>query len=142
MTEKKIRVWLTMSVIAVTIILFAFIWAINLNQTEELKNILRMYIIVLGIFVVFAMSLFFMFGEIFDYHGELEKSKVLLMTIIMLLIAQIAFAFTTFTSQQTQFTFKTMELSRKIYDDASKKEIFTLDDNDAIKNYVIPIGYI
>ncbi|MBE5847117.1 MAG: MFS transporter [Lachnospiraceae bacterium] len=116
MTEKKIRIWLSASVAIVTVILFAFIWLVNLNQTVEIRTALRMYILVLGIFVVAALVLFFMCTEIFDANRELEKSKVLMMTIIMLLIAQVAFTFASYTSQQTNMTFRIMDSAKAFYD--------------------------
>ena len=39
MTEKKIRIWLSASVAIVTVILFAFIWLVNLNQTAEMMGL-------------------------------------------------------------------------------------------------------
>ncbi len=116
MTEKKIRVWLSASVAIVTVILFSFIWLVNLNQSAEIRSVLRMYILVLGFFVVAALVLFFMCTEIFDINRELEKSKVLMMTIIMLLIAQVAFTFASYTSQQTNMTFRIMDAAKEFYD--------------------------
>ena len=116
MTEKKIRIWLSTSVAIVTVILFAFIWLVNMNQSVEIRSALRMYILVLGFFVVAALVLFFMCTEIFDINRELEKSKVLMMTIIMLLIAQVAFAFASYTSQQTSMTFRIMDSAKAFYD--------------------------
>lgn len=122
MSEKKIRVWLSVSVSIVTVILFAFIWLVNMNQTAEIRSALRMYILVLGFFVIASLVIFFLFTEIFDGNGNLEKSKALTMIILMLLIAQVAFSFASYTSQQTNMTFRTMDSAKLYYDQLDKAE--------------------
>ena len=66
MTRKQIRLLLLAFVSLTVLAVLAFLWAINLNQPEELRRVLTTYLLIIGGFALVTLGAFFLKAEVFD----------------------------------------------------------------------------
>ncbi|MGI5979051.1 MAG: MFS transporter [Oscillospiraceae bacterium] len=119
MSKKQTRLLLLLSVSLATAIMLLFLWAINLNQPSELRVVLNRYLLIVGSFTLLTFAGFFLKGRVFDENGELQRVRILIMTTVVLLVAQIIFAFANYAYRQLTNTFETFDAAQTFYEDFS-----------------------
>ena len=115
MSEKKTRILLLLSVCLEMAEIMVFLWAIDLNQPAALRAVLNRYLSIVGCFALASLAIFFLRGRIFDDDGKLERVRVLVMTTVILLVAQIVFAFANYAYRQLNTTFDTFDNAKQLY---------------------------
>ncbi|MDA8123719.1 MAG: MFS transporter [Deltaproteobacteria bacterium] len=115
MTPRKIRLTMLGFVALVTVIVMAFLWAINLNQPKELRQTLNIYLVILSGFSLVSLALFFLKADILDEKGQLERTRILTMTTAVLVIAQLTFAFASYAYKQLEITFQGMDHAQTLF---------------------------
>ena len=121
MTRKQIRLLLLAFVSLTVLAVLAFLWAINLNQPEELRRVLTTYLLIIGSFALVTLGVFFLRAEVFDEEGKLERGRILTMTTAVLLIAQLTFAFASYAYRQMDITFLGMDHARALFAQAQEE---------------------
>lgn len=115
MDERHTRRSLALAMSASTVIVFAFLWALNLNQPPALKQTLNLYLLALGAFAVALQSVFLLKGDIFDGAGRVEKGRVLAMAVVVLVVAQLATSFASYAYRQLDFLYGAQAAARTLY---------------------------
>lgn len=120
MDKRKTRLLLLLSVIVTTLVLLAFLWAIDLNQPAELRSVLNRYLMVVGGFAIISLAIFFLRARIFDVNGKLERNRVFVMTMVIIIVAQLIFAFANYSYRQLETTFDTFDNAKAFYTETSE----------------------
>lgn len=115
MSEKKIRISLWAMVSIIILLVFAFLWAININQPDSLRMVLNRYIVILCTFAIASMAIFFFVAPICGEDGTLERNRILVITTAMLVIGQMAFAFASYSYTETVFSFQALNNATSLY---------------------------
>ncbi len=115
MTENKTRISLFLSLSVGTIIIFAFLWLININEPDNLRIVLNQYLFILCGFSIVAFLIFFLKFDIFNDKGMLERDHILVMVTTILVISQLAFSFANYAYNELNFTFNARKAITKVY---------------------------
>ncbi len=115
MARKQIRLMMLGFVTLVMIIVMVFLWAININQPDALRQTLNTYLLILGGFALVSLALFFLKAELYDEKGRLEKGRILTMTTVVLIIVQLTFAFADYAYKKLEFTFNGIDHAKALF---------------------------
>ena len=115
MEERKTRLLLLLCVSVTMLAMLAFLWAIDLNQPAALRSVLNRYLLIVGGFALLSLAIFFLWGNIFDEHGQLERGRVLTMTMVVIVVAQLIFAFANYAYRQLNNTFDIFDEAQTFY---------------------------
>lgn len=111
---KKTRYVLCSAVIAVAVVLSTFLIIINMNRLSDMQHILGA-VIILAVFAVVSLFLYFCFADLYNEEGHLETSRILIMTTMIFILAQMSFAFATYANQKMLMTFRASNDAHQIY---------------------------
>jgi predicted MFS family arabinose efflux permease len=115
MNKKRIRIILFFGSSLIALIVLVFLLVLNLGQSAELKRTFLGYVVVLWVFSMVAFAAFFFKGAIFNIAGELEDGLVTTLILTILIIVQIAFAFTNYAYTRTLNSFDAFDHARNLY---------------------------
>ncbi|MDR2481501.1 MAG: MFS transporter [Spirochaetaceae bacterium] len=115
MNKNKVRRILFFGSTLITAIVLGFLWILNINQSAELKETFLIYIIVLWLCSTAALALFYFKGILFKITGGLERNRILMITVMMLFIVQLAFAFATYAYYEMRFAILSYENAQKLF---------------------------
>lgn len=115
MSETKIRLSLFGSVSIGIFIVFSFLWVMNINQPESLKDVLNNYVFILCGITCATFFFFFMKFDIFNTEKKLEKDQILVITCAMLAVAQLTFGFANYAYNELNANFETRNKAANVY---------------------------
>ena len=91
---------------AVIIIDLFFLWVLNLNETPEIQQMLRLCILILGGAAVITAALFFIKGPVISVYGQVETGNIMAMMISVLVVIQLAFAFAVYSQKDQEMRYE------------------------------------
>jgi predicted MFS family arabinose efflux permease len=115
MSQAKVRQSLFCGSIVIVAAVLGFLWLLNSNQSAELKRTFLVYIIVLWVFSAAAFALFYFKGRIFKLTGGIERNNIMMITVIVLIIVQITFAFSSYAYQEMNFSFRSYDHAHELF---------------------------
>lgn len=118
--EIKIRKFLCNAVIVVSLVLFSFLYVVNIDILQESEKLFCIFV-VLGIFITLILVVFFRKGEIFNSKGTLEKQRILIMTTVMFIVVQVIFGFANYTNQALTLSHHSLLNSKQAYNNMVSK---------------------
>lgn len=133
MEKRKTRLLLLLSVGVAVLVLLLFLWAIDLNQPAELRAVLNRYLTIVGGFAFLTLAGFFLRGNIFNEAGELRKTRVFVMTMVIILVAQLVFTFANYAYRQLDNTFDTFDVAKTFYTEVDQ-DLFGGNSNQLSKS--------
>ncbi len=107
--ENKIRLALFAGSVAILLIVAVFLWLINGSQSEAVRRTFFTYMGILGGLALLSLGAFFAFSEVFDQEGRVYTSRIITMLVTILMLVQLALAFSSYTNQSMDFSFATFE---------------------------------
>lgn len=110
--ETKIRMALFGGSLMILLIVAVFLWLINGNRGETARATFFTYMTILGLLACVSLALFFAFAEVFDQNGNVYTSRIITMLVTILMLVQLALAFSTYTNTSMEFSFLTFEQAR------------------------------
>lgn len=107
MRNVKIRLSMLTGSAAVIVIDLFFLWVLNLNETPEIQQMLRLCILILGGAAVITVALFFIKGPVISVYGQVETGNIMAMMISVLAVIQLAFAFAVYSQKDQAMRYET-----------------------------------
>lgn len=106
MEKNRVRLSLLTGSTAVIIIDLLFLWVLNLNETESIRNMLQLCILILGGAAVVTIALFFMKGPALDVYGRVETGNIMAMMVSVLVVIQLAFSFAAYSQKDQRLRYE------------------------------------
>lgn len=114
MDMRKIKLSLSAGAIFVILMDMAFLWILNMNETETIQRMLRLYILILGGAAIGAVILFFVLGPVMDVYGNIEMANIMAMLVSVLVIIQLAFAFAVYAQKEQEMSYEMYTDMRRV----------------------------
>jgi MFS family permease len=92
-----------------------FLWLLNINQAAELKRTFLVYVVTLLIIAAAALAFFYAKSAVFNETGGLERGRVIMIMVSLLIIVQITFAFANYSYRMMNFSFDAFDGARALY---------------------------
>ncbi len=92
------------SVVTVALTMF-FLWILNSSESEQLRSLLLLCMLILGIGATLSLFFFFWKGPVFNIRGQIETGNIMAMLIAILVVIQIAFAFAAYFQKEMYLRF-------------------------------------
>ncbi|MDR0550924.1 MAG: MFS transporter [Spirochaetaceae bacterium] len=115
MNQTQVRQYMFLGSIIIVMAVLGFLWVLNINQSPELKQTFLVYIVVLLTFCTAGFALFYYKGAIFGVSGGLARTNIIMMTVTVLLIAQITFAFAIYSYHEMKFSFRSYDNAQDFF---------------------------
>ncbi|MCH5201268.1 MAG: MFS transporter [Oscillospiraceae bacterium] len=106
MNNVRIRLSMLIGSAAVIVIDLFFLWVLNLNETQEIQQMLRFCILILGGAALITAALFFIAGPVISVYGQIETGNIMAMMISVLVVIQLAFAFAVYSQKDQELRYE------------------------------------
>lgn len=106
MRNIKVRLSMLIGSTAVIVIDLIFLWVLNLNETTQIQQMLRLCILILGGAAVITAALFFIIGPVVSVYGKVETGNIMAMMISVLVVIQLAFSFAVFSQKDQELRYE------------------------------------
>lgn len=106
MNTGKIRLSLLAGSVFVILIDMFFLWILNMNEAEKIRQMLELCILILGGVAIGAIILFFIKGPILNVYGQIEIRNIMAMMISVLIIIQLAFSFVAYSQKDQELRYE------------------------------------